>query len=463
MQHNGIRTHITYFLKLSAALLLWNAGHATGAPMADTATLFTHVNVVPMDRERVLYNQSVLVEDGRIKDIGAKLSAPAGAREIDGHGTEFLSPGLADMHVHSDTSRDMAVFLANGITTVLNMGEARNNFMAQTRPKVNSGEIPGPHIYAGFLVDGSPEFGHLFVTTPPEGRAFVDLAKTNGYDFIKVYNNLSPECFMALIEQGKADGLPVIGHGVTKVGLARQLAAGQLMVAHLEEYLYTVFFKAGSDPGNRAPELSQIKGAIELTQRAHAFVTADLNTYATIAKQWGKPDVVDAFLRMPEIRYLDPDDRILWRSSSYAHRHGDLSPRLAFLKVFCKALADAGVPLLTGTDTPSIPGLVPGYSLHQDLHALEEAGLNRYQVLSAATREPGELIARAKGSAPTFGTLTAGERADLILSAANPLDDLATLEKPLGVMANGHWYDRSALQSLLNEVATKYEIAAEPP
>jgi imidazolonepropionase-like amidohydrolase len=463
MRHNRIRTHITYFLKLSTALLLWNAGHATGAPMADTATLFTHVNVVPMDRERVLSNQSVLVEDGRIKDIGAKLSAPAGAREIDGHGTEFLSPGLADMHVHSDTSRDMAVFLANGITTVLNMGEARNSFMAQTRPKVNSGEIPGPHIYAGFLVDGSPEFGHLFVTTPPEARAFVDLAKTNGYDFIKVYNNLSPECFMALIEQGKADGLPVIGHGVTKVGLARQLAAGQLMVAHLEEYLYTVFFKAASDPGNRAPELSQIKAAVELTQRAHAFVTADLNTYATIAKQWGKPDVVDAFLRMPEIRYLDPDDRILWRSSSYAHRHGDLSHRLAFLKVFCKALADTGVPLLTGTDTPSIPGLVPGYSLHQDLHALEEAGLNRYQVLSAATREPGELIARAKKSAPTFGTLTAGERADLILSAANPLDDLATLEKPLGVMANGHWYDRSALQSLLNEVATKYETAAEPP
>ena len=456
-------TQISYFLKLSTALLLWHGSYATGAPAADTATLFTHVNVVPMDREHVLPNQSVLVEDGRIKAISEKLSPPADVHEIDGHGTEFLSPGLADMHVHSDTSRDMAVFLANGITTVLNMGEARNSFMAQTRPKMNSGETPGPHIYAGFLVDGSPEFGHLVVTTPAEARAFVNLAKTNGYDFIKVYNNLSPECFLALIEQGKIDGLPVIGHGVTRVGLARQLATGQLMVAHLEEYLYTVFFKAGTDPGNRAPELSQIKGAIELTKRAHAFVTADLNTYATIAKQWGKPEVVDDFLRMPEIRYLDPDDRILWKASSYVHRHGDLSARLAFLKVFCKALADAGVPLLTGTDTPSIPGLVPGYSLHQDLHALEGAGLSRYQVLSAATREPGELIARAKKSARTFGTVTVGTRADLILSTANPLDDLATLQKPLGVMANGRWYDQSALQSLLNEVAAKYETAVQTP
>ena len=77
----------------------------------------------------------------------------------------FFLPVWLDTHEHSDTSRDMAVFLANGVTTVLNMGEARNSFMAQTRPKVNSGEIPGPHIYAGFLVDGSPEFGHLAVTT----------------------------------------------------------------------------------------------------------------------------------------------------------------------------------------------------------------------------------------------------------------------------------------------------------
>ena len=143
---------------------------------------------------------------------------------------------------------------------------------------------------------------------------------------------------MALIEQGKVDDLPVIGHGVTRVGLAAwQLAAGQLMVAHAEEYLYTVFFKGGSDPGDRAPPLSEIKGAIQLTKRAHAFVTVDLNTYATIAKQWGKPEVADTFLRMPEIRYLDPDDRILWKSSSYVNRRGDLSARLAFLKGFLQS------------------------------------------------------------------------------------------------------------------------------
>ncbi len=260
-----------------------------------SATLFVHVNVVPMNNEQVLRDQSVLVEGGTIKAIAPELAASKDVRVIDGRGTEFLSPGLADMHTHSDTSRDMAVFLANGVTTVLNMGDASSGFIAQTRPAVNRGEKPGPHIYAAFLLDGSPQYGHLVVANPAEARAMVDVAKTNGYDFIKVYNNLSPECFQALVEQGRAAGLPVVGHGVTRVGIERQLAAGQLMVAHAEEYFYTVFFPPGSDPGNRAPDIAQMKSAIDFTRRAGAFVTADLNTYATIAQQWGKPAVLQAF------------------------------------------------------------------------------------------------------------------------------------------------------------------------
>jgi len=431
-----------------------------GEPSASTAILFVHVNVIPMDHDRVLRDQSVLVEDGVIKAVGSVISAPLHVRVVDGHRVKFLSPGLADMHVHSDTSRDMAVLLANGVTTVLNMGGARNSFMTHTRSAVNRGDIPGPHIYTGFLVDGTPEYGYFFVTTPAQASALVSLAKTNGYDFIKVYNNLSPECFYALADEGRIQGMPIIGHGVTSVGIERQFAAGQIMVAHTEEYLYTVFFKPGSDPGNRAPSPNQIPDAIALTKRYGAFVTADLNTYATIARQWGKPAVVDDFLGMPGVRYLDPDDRISWRGGLYTSRKGDLSARLAFLKLFTKSLSDAGVPLITGTDTPAIPGLIPGYSLRQDLHALEEAGLTRYEALSAATRTPGEFIAKAKPGSQMFGTVTVGKRADLILSDANPLDDLSTLEKPSGVMANGRWHSATELQRLLDGIAAKYEAAA---
>jgi len=125
-------------------------------------------------------------------------------------------------------------------------------------------------------------------------------------------------------------------------------------------------------------------------------------------------------------------------------------------------MADAGIPLVTGTDAPAIPGLVPGFSLHQELHALESAGLTRYQVLSAATRTPGELLARAKPTEQRFGTVTAGNRADLILTSGNPLDNLATLDKPLGVMVQGRWRDAPQLQALLDSVAGKYQAASQP-
>jgi hypothetical protein len=444
---------------LSASVI---AAGQVWAAAADPATLFVHVNVVPMDHERILENQSVLVENGTIAAIGPDVHAPADAAVIDGHGDEYLLPGLADMHVHSTTSAEMAVLLANGVTTVLNMGDATTGFVDHVVPAVNSGKLPGPHVYLSLKVDGTPEYGELVVATPEQARALVGIAKTNGYDFIKVYNNLAPDVFKAFVDEGRKQGIPVVGHGVTRVGIEKQLAEGQVMVAHAEEYFYTVFFPPGADVGTAPPRLDQIPAAIAFTKKYGAYVTADLNTYATIAAQWGKPDVVAGFLAMPTVRYLDPDERVDWRYGGYEKRSGSLDARLEFLKVFIKAMADASVPLIAGTDAPGIPGLVPGFSLHQDLHALEKAGLSRFQVLSAATRTPGAFIAQSKPGEQHFGTVAAGNRADLVFCASNPLENLSSLDAPLGVMAKGHWYDAAALKALLDGVAEKYRAAEQP-
>jgi hypothetical protein len=437
------------------ALVATTSAFAAAPPI----TAFVHVNVVPMDQEHVLQNQTVLVDEGRIAAIGPNVTIPKDARVVEGH-RAFLSPGLADMHTHSTSREDLKVYLANGVTTILNMGGASAGFIDTLRPGANNGSIPGPHVYAAFRVDGSPQYNNFFVTTPDEARAIVRIAKTNGYDFIKVYNDLSPECFQALIDEGKLRHMPVVGHGVTAVGLRRQLDAGQVMVAHTEEFLYTVFNDANHP--DAAPDPAQIPGVIDFVLRDKAFVTADLNTYATIARQWGKPEVAANFLRMPEARYLRPDDRILWERGDYKARKGSINDRLAFLRRFTKAMSDAGVPLIAGTDAPSIPGLAPGFSLHDDLQALTEAGLTPYQALSTATRTPGEFIKRTLGEPEPFGTVAVGSRADLVLTTGNPLTDLATLRKPLGVMSGGHWYSAKELRELLDSVTSEYERALEP-
>jgi len=419
-----------------------------------------------MDTDRVVPHQTVLVQGGKVAAIGASVSVPKNALVIDGHGSAYLSPGLADMHVHSDTAEDMKLFLANGVTSVLNMGHASEGFMDQVRPAINAGELAGPHVYAALLVDGSAQFGNLFVTTPAEARAIVDIARTNGYDFIKVYNDLSPACFKAIIDEGKQQQMRVIGHGVTRVGIETQVAMGQIMVAHTEEFLYTVFSHADLSASNPAildptpPNPADIPRVITFLKLNQAFVTADLNTYATIARQWGKPDVLERIMGSPELRYLSPIRRMRWSESDYVKRKGNVDMNLAFLKRFSREMANAGVLLISGTDAPSIPGLVPGYSLHDDMDTLQAAGLSRYQVLTAATRTPGELIRRSIPDAEPFGTIAVGNRADLLLSNANPLADLSTLRNPLGIMANGKWYLQADLRRLLDQVASEYKDAA---
>jgi imidazolonepropionase-like amidohydrolase len=141
-------------------------------------------------------------------------------------------------------------------------------------------------------------------------------------------------------------------------------------------------------------------------------------------------------------------------------RTGSLDGRVAFLARFTKALADADVPLVAGTDAPSIPGLVPGVALHDDLQALTGAGLTPYQALAAATRTPGRMIAQHVAGTVPFGTVAVGNRADLVLVSQNPLAGLGTLRRPLGVMANGRWYDGKALERLREQVAEDYAQSA---
>ncbi|MGM9484919.1 amidohydrolase family protein [Roseateles sp. NT4] len=422
---------------------------------------FVHVNVVSLAKDGVQPDQTVLVQKDRIVAVGPAVVVPKDARVIDGRGRAYLSPGLADMHVHSDTRADMAVYLANGVTSVLNMGEAANGFVGRTKPAANRGETPSPHIYTAFRVDGSPRYGSFVVKTPEEARWAMRLTKANGHDFIKVYNDLSAPCFEALIEESKKpEGLPVIGHGVEQIGLTRQLALGQLMVAHAEEFFYTVFTLESGLPPTCAPNSGQISRVVQMVAQSGAFVTADLQTYASIAAQWGKRGSVEALLRAPESRYLSPQDRLSWLREDYGDKQGSLADRSAFLAKFVKAMSDGGVPLITGTDAPAIPGLVPGFSLHDNLARLVEAGLSPQQAMIAASRTPGEFIRNAQPATVPFGVIVEGARADLLLTAANPLESIGTLKAPEAVVAAGRYYARAELDAMLKKVASSYQAAA---
>jgi len=216
-------------------------------------------------------------------------------------------------------------------------------------------------------------------------------------------------------------------------------------VAHGEEYMYTHF--------NRLDDSVRWCEVAGWTKRSGAYVLPNLSAYVGIARQWGKPPVVDTLLSLTDARYLDPIWRQRWRGRDYITRQGSLDPRVRFLKRFMKVLSDSGVPLLAGTDSRTIPGLFPGFSIVDDIALLVEAGLTPYQALAAATRVPGEFFAKYGHTSDRVGTIAVGNRADLIVVRSNPLEDVRRLRNPSGVMVRGHWFSRVELDERMSALA----------
>ena len=112
-----------------------------------------------------------------------------------------------------------------------------------------------------------------------------------------------------------------------------------------------------------------------------------------------------------------------------------------------EALHDADVPLLLGTDAGSgSMGLVPGFTIHDELAALTAHGLTPYEAIQTGTVNASSAIGAMTGD-DDFGTIEVGKRADLILVGENPLDDVSHIEEQLpGVMAAGTWYTADRAQ-----------------
>ena len=114
-----------------------------------------------------------------------------------------------------------------------------------------------------------------------------------------------------------------------------------------------------------------------------------------------------------------------------------------------RAMHQAGVPFLAGTDTPGVPYVFPGFSLHDELALLvAEGGFTPLEALQAATRDPARFLGREKD----LGTVEPGKVADLVLLDADPLADIHNTTKIAAVMVNGKLLPRNELDKMLAEV-----------
>jgi imidazolonepropionase-like amidohydrolase len=427
-------------------------------PAAPPLVAFVNVQVIPMDRPQVLADQTVIVRDGRIAVVGDRgtVSIPEAAQVIDGQGG-YLLPGLVDMHVHIEDENDLLLYAANGVTTVRNLwgNTEKKLWMGMPdqlvlRERINRGELFGPTIYtAGPIMEGNPATTPLMpvFTTPEQAAASVAWQKAQGYDFIKVYDHLSIETYQAVLQAAREQGLPVVGHVPFEVGLDAALAGGQATIEHLSGYI---------DPDAAEfliPE-DQLANYAEKTQQAGVWNVPTIGIYQNTVPS----EEIQSLEAQPGVEYMSPLMRVLMRffigqlSRSIRYTGDDYPGRIADMYLrMTRALHEAGAKVVVGTDANN-SYLVPGYSLHAELDYLVQAGFSPYEALAAGTRDAAEAL----GKADEFGTIEPDRRADLILLAENPLDDVAHLRQRAGVMLRGRWLPAAELQTRLDELAASF-------
>ncbi|HET9533342.1 MAG TPA: amidohydrolase family protein, partial [Blastocatellia bacterium] len=362
---------------------------------------FINVNLVPMDREAVIPGQTVVVKDGVIAEAGPadEVNIPSGALKMDGRG-KYLMPGLADMHVHLrdrselDNRRMLLLFVANGVTTVMNLHGTRDHL--DLRSRVAKGELLGPAVFtSGPFISNAP----YHMPDADEVERMVIDQKQAGYDIVKIHGDFSREAYRRLFEVTRREGMRVIGHAPRNLGIEVMLEERQEAVAHAEEYLYAYFFfktnapPRGADREARRRFLDEqalrIPVIAEATAKAGTWVVPNLTAYKGIGQQ--SKDVTP-LLNRPEMKYVPPSISVNWQpeNNSYVKRFRGEETAWAFqmqyklLEKLVRGFRDAGVRMMTGTDT-AIPSVIPGFSVHDELKDLVAAGLTPYEALRAAT------------------------------------------------------------------------------
>jgi imidazolonepropionase-like amidohydrolase len=418
------------------------------------STAFVGVSVLTMENDAVLSDQTVIVSEGKIASVAPAANAqiPAGAVRVEGQG-KFLMPGLAEMHAHipGGTAGDQAVertlflYAANGVTTIRGMlGDPRHLVY---RERAAKGEILSPLIYTA-----GPSFNAKTAATIPMAVEAVIAQKKAGYDLLKIHPGVPRDAFDALAAKAHELKIPFAGHVPAAVGLMRALDARYASIDHLDGYVEALT----PDPSAE----SQFFGT-NLMSVVDESKFASLVAASKAAGVWQVPtqvlmenllnDVPTATLvARPEMKYAIPPESIKnWiaqREKFQQIPRADRAKLLGLRRRFIKALYDAGVPFALGSDAPQMWN-VPGFSAHRELRSLVDAGLTPYQALRTATKN----VATYWKTESTTGTIAAGKRADLVLVDANPLVNIDNSTRIAGVMVNGRWMSKAAIDKRLAE------------
>ena len=440
--------------------------------------VFTHVTVIDATGAEPKPDMTVVIRDGRIAALGKRVTIrlAKSARVVDASG-KFLIPGLWDMHVHEwNKEAFFPLFIANGITGVRDMFSPLPP-IKQWRAEVAAGTTIGPQIVAaGIIVDG-PNPGcapcSIAVGNAAEGRKAVLTVKEMGSDFIKVYSMLPRDAYFAIADEAKRQNMVFAGHVPEFVSAGEASNAGQKSIEHLTGVLVACSAKEeelrkenearlradGFRGDTMTLEQSRALDSFDAKQAAALFARFKRNgtwMCPTLSVLRAQAFIGDAeFRNDPRLKYIQNFLRKQFWEDGFGFSRRTAEDNARARRVFQKQLElvgmmkRAGVDFIAGTDTAN-PYVFPGFSLHDELALLVQAGFTPMEALQAATRDP----ARYLGRLDSLGTIEKGKVADLVLLDANPLTEIGNTRKINAVVVGGTLITRPELDKMLADVAS---------
>ncbi|WP_247234090.1 amidohydrolase family protein [Telluribacter sp. SYSU D00476] len=428
--------------------------------LKDREIVFRGVNVIPMDQERVLTNQNVVVRNGKIAAItpAAQTTYKQDALVVEARG-KYLIPGLAEMHAHVPPVDDMdpikevlTLFITNGVTTIRGMlGHPRH---LDVRERLKKGELLGPHLYST-----GPSFNGYSVKIPSQGAEMVRAQKQAGYDYLKLHPGLTRQNFESVAKTAKEVGIPFVGHVSHEVGVWRAIDAGYSSIDHLDGFI------EGMVPGIESMNEQQIglfgmyiadkADRSQMPKLMQALKDKKVWVVPTqaLAERWLSPIAPEELNNAPEMVYMNAQTRNNWVKTKQdlqanpSYNKAKINDYLKLRRDLIKACQQNGVGLLLGSDGPQVFN-VPGFSVHHELQYLVDSGLTPYQALQTGTVNVAQYLGRSD-----MGTIAVGKEADLVLLEGNPLQDIGQTRRIEGVLLDSRWLPKDFIQNELKKLA----------
>jgi len=381
------------------------------------------------------------------------------------------------MHVHEwNKEAFFPLFIANGITGVGDMF-APLPPIKQWRAEVAAGTTIGPQIVAaGIILDGpNPACApcSIAVGNAAEGRKAVLTVKEMGSDFIKVYSMLPRDAYFAIADEAKRQNMVFAGHVSEFVSAAEASDAGQKSIEHLTGVLVACSAKEeelrkenearlradGFHGDTMTLEQSRALDSFDAKQAAALFARFKRNgtwMCPTLSVLRAQAFIGDADFRNDlRLKYIQNFLRKQFWEDGFGFSSRTAEDNARARRVFQKQLEvvgmmkRAGVDFIAGTDTAN-PYVFPGFSLHDELALLVQAGFTPMEALQAATRD----AARYLGRLDSVGTIEKGKIADLVLLDANPLAEIGNTRKINAVVVGGTFITKPELDKMLADVVS---------